>query len=241
MEKVIAIFGAGPGLGNALARRFGQEGFRVALVVRRKESLDALLTELAAARIGAAAFQADLRESDRIPGLISDIREHFGRIDVVEYAPITTAPFIAAADLTPDALEPYVRLFLYSPIAIVQAVLPEMLERGDGAILVTHGGTAARPVPGLSGVGPIMAATRNFLFALHGEVADKGVYVGTLTNSAIIRNSAYHELTRSNEASKAKFSHLPIVDPEELADLYFRMMIDRKRIEANWPPIGEDG
>ena len=46
MSKVIAILGAGTGLGISLARRFGRENFRVALVARRKDRLDALVSEL---------------------------------------------------------------------------------------------------------------------------------------------------------------------------------------------------
>jgi len=55
MSKVIALFGAGTGLGVSVARRFGREGFRVALVARRKERLDALVADLADGGIEAAA------------------------------------------------------------------------------------------------------------------------------------------------------------------------------------------
>lgn len=47
MSKVIAIFGAGVGLGASTARRFAREGFSVALVARRKDRLDALVEQLA--------------------------------------------------------------------------------------------------------------------------------------------------------------------------------------------------
>jgi hypothetical protein len=42
-------------------------------------------------------------------------------------------------------------------------VLPEMQERGSGAILIAHGATAAHPMAEMSGVGPVMAATRNYV------------------------------------------------------------------------------
>lgn len=204
-------------------------------MARRKEPLDTLVTELAAEEIEAAAFQADLARPELVPGVVSAIREHFGRIDIVEYSPITTAPFIPAAELTQSALEPYVQVFLYSPIAVVNAVLPEMLSRRDGAILITHGGTAARPVPMMSGAGPIMATARNYLFALNGEVADKGVFVGTLTNSAVIVGSAFHELVQSGAFPGA--AEIPTVSPDELADIYHQMVINRKPIETDWPPL----
>ncbi|WP_449372593.1 SDR family NAD(P)-dependent oxidoreductase [Arthrobacter psychrolactophilus] len=85
MSKVIAIFGASTGLGVSMARRFGQEGFRVALIARRPERLESLVTELAADGIEAVAFPADLKVPRSIPALVAAIRERFGRIDVVEY------------------------------------------------------------------------------------------------------------------------------------------------------------
>ena len=71
MSKVIAVFGAGAGRGVALARRFGREGFRVALVARRKDRLEELAEELRRERIEATAFPADLGDPAGVPALIS--------------------------------------------------------------------------------------------------------------------------------------------------------------------------
>jgi NADP-dependent 3-hydroxy acid dehydrogenase YdfG len=54
--KVLALLGAGPGLGAALGRRFGREGYRVALVARRPGPLEAVAAGLRAAGVKAAAF-----------------------------------------------------------------------------------------------------------------------------------------------------------------------------------------
>ncbi|MFE4174025.1 SDR family NAD(P)-dependent oxidoreductase [Streptomyces sp. NPDC056909] len=74
MSKVIAVFGAGSGLGVSLARRFGREGFRVALVARRKDRLDALVEQLAGEGIEAAAFPGDLSLPAVAPVLVDAIR-----------------------------------------------------------------------------------------------------------------------------------------------------------------------
>ncbi|MEU0928812.1 SDR family NAD(P)-dependent oxidoreductase [Streptomyces malaysiensis] len=91
MAKTIAVFGAGSGMGKAVARRFGQEGYRIALVARRREPLNELVDALAAEGIEAAGFTADLSHTDGIPGLVTEIRKRFGRIDVVNYAPFSPA------------------------------------------------------------------------------------------------------------------------------------------------------
>src|ERR1700761_6384287 len=82
MSRTIAIFGAGPGLGASIARRFAADGFRVALIARNAERLDALVEQLAAEGIEATGFPADLAAPEEIPALISAVRERFGRIDV---------------------------------------------------------------------------------------------------------------------------------------------------------------
>src|SRR3546814_17736622 len=65
-----------------------------------------------------------------------------------------------------------------------------MLARGDGAIVVVNGLTASVTMPGMSGVGPAMAAARNYIFTLNAEVAQKGVYAGTMSIGAFLDRSA---------------------------------------------------
>ncbi|MFC9845127.1 SDR family NAD(P)-dependent oxidoreductase [Streptomyces sp. NPDC060223] len=241
MSKVIAIFGAGTGLGVSVARHFGREGFRVALVARRKGRLDALVAELADEGIEAAAFPADLTDVVAVPALVESIRAHFGRIDVVQYAPIgLDLLFTPAAELSGERLRTHLDLLTVTPVTVVQAVLPEMIERGDGAILVTHGFTAAHPVPNMSGLGPAMAATRNYLFSLHGEVADKGVYVGTLIIGAVIERSDGHQAITSGEMplDLPEGTDVPFVDPDELAAQYWDMYTKRDAVERANPAEG---
>ncbi|HEX4221390.1 MAG TPA: SDR family NAD(P)-dependent oxidoreductase [Pseudonocardiaceae bacterium] len=235
MPNTIAIFGAGTGLGAATARRFGREGYAVALVARRREPLDALVATLAQEGIEAAAFTADLADSAGIPALIAAITERFGRIDVLEYAPIgASALFQPAAELTEERLRPLVDLYLYTPLAIAKAVLPQMLERGDGAILLGQGLSAVFGTPGLSGLGPVMAATRNWIQSLNGELAERGVYAGMLTVGAWIEGSAGHQAASAADPS---LGGAATVDPAELAEQYWELVVKRDRVEQIFPPV----
>ncbi|MFC9646999.1 MULTISPECIES: SDR family NAD(P)-dependent oxidoreductase [unclassified Streptomyces] len=238
MSPVIAILGAGTGLGVSLAHRFGREGFRVALVARRPGRLEKLVRSLASNGVEAAAFPADLADPAGIPALVARVHERFGRIDVLEYspAPMTAMPR-PATELTADRLGELLNLFTLTPVAIARAVLPAMTAHGDGAILVTHGLTAARPIPGMSGVGPAMAATRNYLYSLHGEVAPLGVYVGTLTVGSVIAGSEGHDHFESASLPPG----ITVVDPDRLADVYWRMYRNRDRVEEFWPPLSGSG
>src|SRR5229473_2317358 len=162
MSKTIAVFGAGPGMGRAVARRFGREGFQVALVARNPTRLHAYTTELAAEGITAAGFAGDLADRDALPGLIEAITARFGPIDVLEYAP--------------SGLD----LLLRTPVTLIRQVLPGMLERGDGAVLFGLPVTASVPVPPYGNLATAAAAARHYLHTLHTDLADTGVYAGLL-------------------------------------------------------------
>ncbi|MFE3267585.1 SDR family NAD(P)-dependent oxidoreductase [Streptomyces sp. NPDC059215] len=240
MSQVIAIFGAGSGLGTALGRRFGKEGFRVALIARRADRLRTIVDELAADGIEAAAFPADLSEPANARPVIDAVRERFGRIDVVSYQPLPGGTaFIPAAELDAARLAPLVNLFLLTPVEIAHAVLPEMKERGNGGFIVTGGFTAADPRPHISGIGPAMSAIRNFVLSLNGEVADAGVYAGVSTLAALIKNSeSYAAMSPEDLAAvTGGVTGLHVLDPDELAETYWQLYTERDRVEYRFPEI----
>jgi NADP-dependent 3-hydroxy acid dehydrogenase YdfG len=238
MSQVLAVFGAGSGLGIALARRFSKEGFRVALVARNADRLPNMVAELADEGVEAAAFPADLSDPAAALAAVNAIREQFGRIDVVSYQPLPGGTaFIPATQLNRERLSHYVNLFLLSPVEIVNAVLPDMLERGTGGIIVTGGFTAADPQPHISGIGPAMAGIRNFIYSLHGEIADAGVYAGVATLAALIKNSeAYNAMTPEQLAEiTGGATPLRVLDPDELAGTYWQLYANRDQVEYRFP------
>ena len=195
MSKTLAIFGAGPVLGRSLARRFGQEGFRIALVARTRPKLDALVAELADDGIQAAAFTADLTDLDRITEVTEEITAHFGRIDVAEFSPgggSLGEGIVSVLDVDRANLQLLLDQFLMTAVTLVRAVLPGMIARGDGAILFTAGQSGVHPKPRMGNMGMVQAALRNYVHNLNGELADTGVYVGAVNIGALIEGSVPH-------------------------------------------------
>jgi short-subunit dehydrogenase len=119
-------------------------------------------------------------------------------------------------------------------LALVQEFLPHMLEQGDGAILTAQGGSTVQGLPNMSGPSPAQAAQRNYLQALHAEVAEKGVYVGMLYVGAAIRNSAFHTELEQAKAAGHPVWDMAVVDPEQLAGLLWTMHMKGQR-EAIYP------
>ena len=81
MSKSIAVFGAGPGLGQAVARRYAREGYAVTLVARRPEPLDRLAEDLTNAGATAHVITADLSDTGATPRLAGQIRAKAGDLD----------------------------------------------------------------------------------------------------------------------------------------------------------------
>ncbi len=232
-KKTIAIFGAGTGLGASLAARFGREGYRVALVARRAGPLRERVAELARVGVEAEAFPADLNDLAGLPGLVRAIEDRFGAIDVAVYQPVGEAGFVPAAELDAAKLQAAASIFAFSPIEVSHAVLQGMLARGQGAIVIVGGLSAVKPMPGLSGVGPMMAATRNYIFSLNGEVASKGVFAGVLSIGAMLQRSAG---LRAMAAAGGRLDEkYPVLDPDEVAQTLWTMVERRDRIEAIAP------
>jgi short-subunit dehydrogenase len=235
MSKSIAVFGAGPGLGQAVARRYARGGYAVTLVGRRREPLDRLAQDLAGAGAAAHVITADLSDTAAVPRLAEEIRATAGDPDAFYYAPTPDTGFVPAASLTPQHAEKFMPLVFYTTLALVQEFLPHMLEQGDGAVLTAQGGSTVRGLPNMSGPSPAQAAQRNYLQALHAEVAEKGVYVGMLYIGAAIRNSAFHTELEKAKAAGDPVWEMPTVDPEHLAGLLWTMHATRGQREAIYP------
>ena len=235
MPRSIGVFGAGPGLGQAVARRYAREGYEVVLVARRREPLDLLAQDLAGAGATAHVITADLSDTDAIPALAEQIRAKAGDLDALYYAPTPNQGFVPAAKLTPQHAQDFMPLIFYTLLALVQEFLPHMLEQGDGAILTAQGASTVQGLPNMSGPGPAQAAQRNYLQSLHAEVADKGVYVGMLYIGAAIEHSAFHTEMEKAKAAGSRVWEMPTVDPDHLADLLWTMHRTKGQPEATYP------
>lgn len=233
-KKTIAIFGAGIGLGMSLAKRFGREGYRVALVARSVEPLEKRAAELAEEGIEAAAFPADLTDLAGIPALVRTIEARFGKIDLAIYSPVpSNAGIVPAVELDSAKLKSLTPIFTYAPVEVAHALLPGMLARGDGAIVLVTGLTAIVTVPGISGVGPAMTAARNYILTLNAEVASKGVFAGSVSIGAMIARSTGMRIATAG--GTALDPRLPVIDPDAIAEEIWDLVIKRDRVEVILP------
>ena len=140
MSKTIVVVGYGPGVSNAVAERFGAEGFSVALVARNAERLAAGVEALKAKGVAAAAF-AGRRRATPPPSraAIGEARTALGPITALHWNAYGAgdAGDLLAAD--PPADGAAFDIAIVGLLAAVQAALPDLKAAGDGAVLVTNG------------------------------------------------------------------------------------------------------
>lgn len=218
--SVMAIIGAGSGLGRAIAKAFGANGFRVALLSRHPEKLAPLVEELAAQDIEAAAFALDVLDPSSITAGLSAVERRFGPIDVLEWSPADPSlPMVSATELTQDNVQIQLDFYVHGAITAVNQVLPGMRARGMGTILFTTGASSVFPNPTLGNIGPATAWLRNWAHALHDAVASDGVQVGHVAIGAWIGQQ-------------------PGATPEAIAPLHWELYTQRDQVEKVFLPSG---
>jgi short-subunit dehydrogenase len=184
---VIAIVGAGPGLGIEIARAFGKKGFAVAMVARNAAKLDALAAELHADGIEAGGFTGDISKPDTITEAFARIKERYGAVDVLEFSPADRAlSAVGVLDVDPATLQPQIEFYINGAIHAVRQVVPEMIAAESGTILITTGGGSITPVPALANINVAAAGLRNWTLNLHQELKPHNIYVAHIGISAWI-------------------------------------------------------
>ncbi|MFE9608082.1 SDR family NAD(P)-dependent oxidoreductase [Streptomyces sp. NPDC006012] len=177
----IAIIGAGPGLGSAVARRFGREGFDVALVARDAARLDALADALGAEGVNARGFAADVHDPEQLRTALDRAATSLGPVEVLQYSPLPRRDFMRPVlETTYQDLVAPVEFSVYGPVAAVRQVLPGMRELGRGTILFVNGGTAVVPHPDRAGTSIAFAAESAYGHLLHDALVDEGIHVAQL-------------------------------------------------------------
>ncbi|WP_315796024.1 SDR family NAD(P)-dependent oxidoreductase [Paenibacillus sp. BIC5C1] len=186
--KTIVIIGAGPGLGLSLAKKFGENGFRVAVISRNAEKLKQIVSELQKLTIEAKSYVADITDMPALRQALQAVKQDFGPIDVLEFSPYGGPNvFRHVLETTPENVMEPMNSYLLPAVLSVNEILPDMLSKGSGAILFTTGISAMIPYPPLGNMGIVMTGIRNYATNLHNELKEKGIYVGHLSVGTLIQ------------------------------------------------------
>ena len=183
--KVAIVTGSTKGLGVQIARRFAEEGANVVITGRSEQEGRGVADGINADGGSAVFIRTDLGEKADIDRLVSGTVEHFGGISVLvnNAAPIdviaqSEAPIISESE---EAFDSIMRIGLYAPVALVKAVLPQMLEVREGAIVNI---SSVAGVQGISGV-PAYSCMKGALQAFTRQVATEYGAQGIRSNCIV--------------------------------------------------------
>ncbi len=172
------VTGASAGLGAAFARSLAARGRPLLLVARRRPPMEALLAE-ARQRYGVPgeALSLDLTAEDAAPRLRDFVAGRPVEILVNNAGLGLSAPFLEA---DPERLRRIVRLNCEAPVLVARALLPDMVRRGRGSMIVVSSIAAFQPTPWVAVYGASKAFDLMWAEALAVELEGTGVRVLTL-------------------------------------------------------------
>ena len=160
-HKVALITGAGRGIGRGIALKFAQEGARVGVLERDGAACQSVVDEIVAAGGQALALSADVTQESEVEQAVTQLRSAFGPINVL----VNNAAVMPAGRLHETALADFDRCIavnLRGAYLVSRAVIPQMLEQGQGSIIHMASVTGVIGLPGLA----VYSATKGALIAL---------------------------------------------------------------------------
>ncbi|MBT2686591.1 SDR family NAD(P)-dependent oxidoreductase [Bacillus sp. ISL-47] len=210
-EKILLIVGAGPGISLNTAKKFGKEGFKVALISRSKDSLEKYENELKNDGIPAKGFPGDVSSVESLKTAIDKVINTYGKIDVLLFNAAAGRPG-KPTTLSVDQLVEDFKVSVAGALTSVKEVIPYMQ---NGTILLTGGGFALYPYADYASLAIGKAGIRNLAYSLNQELSPKGIYVGTLTIKGFVNEGTY-------------FSS------ENIAETFYHMYENRKDVEVTF-------
>ncbi|MCM1400104.1 MAG: SDR family NAD(P)-dependent oxidoreductase [Clostridium sp.] len=179
MKKTIVVVGAGKGLGNGVAEKFGNNDFRVILMARSEDHLKEYATDFTAKGIEVYTQAADVADFDAFAKVFGEVVKTYGTPDVLFYNVGVTVADAEVKISTQTLVERYT-VDVAGAYNCIRLVDTEEFAVKHGAILVTGGGLALQPYAGYLPLSMDKAALRAMVQALSPVMKEKGIYLGTV-------------------------------------------------------------
>ena len=212
-DKVIVITGASSGIGAAAARKLAGLGAKVVLAARRKDQLQVLVNELGD---NTMYVLTDVSRRADLDNLIQQAIAKFGHVDVLwNNAGIMPISFFDEGHV--DEWDKMIDINIKGVLYGINAVLPHMLQRGQGHILATSSVGGLKTSPGIGVYSSTKFAVKAIMETLREEVAQT-IKVTTVYPGAT-QSELGHDITSPKiKALYGNLENMPKMDEEAIAD-----------------------
>jgi NAD(P)-dependent dehydrogenase (short-subunit alcohol dehydrogenase family) len=228
-KPVIAVAGAGPGIGEAVARRFTAEGFVVALLARTEDKLQTMAHGIDAdyGRGTAQYYITDFRVEDSVNSSFKKIRSELGPVQVLVYNAAARRVYgRSILDTTTEEFEDFTKINLFGAFWCTKCVLPDMLAASNGTILFTSATGALRGMPGLASFSPGKFGLRSLCQIITREYQGKGIHAVNIivdgpVDGKLIGGVMRRQWARQGANEKLDDIDFYLVQPADLAHTYW--------------------
>lgn len=190
VSKVIFVIGAGRGLGNGVAEKFGREQFKVVLMSRSEQRLSEYAAEFSSKGIEVFTQAADVTKFDEFARVFKAAVDAHGTPDVLFYnVGITTAD--DESTRSAQTLVDHYIADVAGAYNCLKLLDTEEFAAKRGAFLITGGGLALQPYAAYLPLSMDKAALRAMVQALAPELASKGIFLGTVQVTGMIGSNEH--------------------------------------------------
>ena len=197
-DKNVLITGGARGIGKRLAIGFAQAGARIGLLARSKPELDLTHLEIEHNGGNALRIRADVIDFEQMTTAVDRMRVQFGGVDVLICAAGVQGPIGPFVETSPKQWCDTINTNLLGVANSLRAVLPDMMERRRGKIIVLAGRGVSNARPNFTAYAASKAAVGRLIETIAAEVRDHNVQVNCLSPGGSYTHMT-DEILRSGE------------------------------------------
>ena len=218
MKKTALITGSTSGIGQATARQFARNGFRLILCGRRQERLDAIVSELQK-HTEVLGLNFDVRDKARVFELIHNLPEDFSEIDILVNNAGNAHGLNTIQEGNIDDWDAMLDINVKGLLYVSRAVLPKMIERKNGHI-INIGSTAGKEV---YPKGNVYCASKFAVDAINQgmriDLNGKGIKIGAINPGLVATEFSEVRFKNDKERADRVYQGFTPLQAEDIADI----------------------
>ncbi len=213
--RVAVVLGVGPGLGAAVARRFAGEGFAVAMMARREESLGEIRQGIEGDGGTAIPLSADATDSDSVAAAFERVRTELGNPEVLVYN-AGAFEMGGVLEVSPARFDECFRANCAGAFYAAREALPAMVDAGRGTILLTGASAALRGKARFSALAVGKFGLRALAQSMAREFGPQGIHVSHIIIDGQINTPRIQEMSPDREEHT-------LLSPDAIAETYWQL------------------
>jgi 3-hydroxy acid dehydrogenase / malonic semialdehyde reductase len=229
---IVFITGASSGFGNAIARRFVDEGHRIVAAARRKERLDVLFKEFGEKIVYALVL--DVRDRGAVDAAVAQLPKEFADLDVLVNNAGLALGLESAQNAQIDAWDQMVDTNVKGLMYVTRAILPGMVARNRGHVINMSSIAATYPYPGGNVYGASKAFVRQFSLNLRADLMGMKVRV-TDIEPGLVGGTEFSNVRFSGDDERASkiYQGADALTPEDVAEAVYWVASLPARVNIN--------